>query len=68
VITLTAGQAGDSPQFIPVLDTVRVRLPAGRPRTRPDAVAGGETYSSRADRTYLRKRGIKAVITTRYAP
>ncbi len=41
---------------------VRVRGPAGRPRTRPDAVAGDKAYSSRGNRAYLRKRNIKAVI------
>lgn len=34
----------------------------GRPRTRPDAVAGDKTYSSRGNRAHLRRRGIKAVI------
>jgi transposase len=34
----------------------------GRPRTRPDAVAGDKAYSSRRNRTHLRTRGIKAVI------
>ncbi len=61
-LVLTAGQAADSPQFIPVLKKVRVRLPVGRPRTRPDAVAGDKAYSSRANRAYLTKRRIKAVI------
>ncbi|MFF0142575.1 hypothetical protein ACFYRN_39855 [Streptomyces sp. NPDC005227] len=51
---LTAGQAADSPQFIPVLAKVRVRGPVGRPRTRPDAVAGDKAYSSRGNRSYLR--------------
>ncbi|MFI2189087.1 IS5 family transposase [Streptomyces sioyaensis] len=59
---LTEGQAADSPRFIPVLDKVKVRGPVGRPRTRPGAVAGDMAYSSRANRTYLRKRKIKAVI------
>lgn len=59
---VTAGQAADSPQFVPVLKKVRVRLPVGRPRTRPAAVAGDKAYSSRANRAYLRRRGIKAVI------
>ena len=59
---LTAGQAADSPQFVPVLNKIRVRLPVGRPRTRPGAVAADKAYSSRANRAYLRKRGIKAVI------
>jgi transposase len=61
-LLLTAGQAADSPQFIPVLNKVRVRLPVGRPRTRPAAVAGDKAYSSRANRAHLRKRRIKAVI------
>jgi transposase len=59
---LTAGQAADSPQFIPVLKKIRVRRPVGRPRTRPDAVAGDKAYSSRGNRAHLRKRHIKAVI------
>lgn len=59
---LTAGQAADSPQFVPVLGKVRVRGPVGRPRTRPDAVAGDKAYSSRGNRAHLRKRRIKAVI------
>ncbi|PAU46007.1 IS5/IS1182 family transposase [Streptomyces albireticuli] len=61
-LVLTAGQAADSPQFVPVLEKVRVRLPVGRPRTRPGAVAADKAYSSRANRSYLRKRNIKAVI------
>jgi len=59
---LTAGQAADSPQFVPVLGKVRVRGPVGRPRTRPDAIAGDKAYSSRGNRAHLRKRRIKAVI------
>jgi transposase len=59
---LTPGQAGDSPQFIPVLERVKVRGPVGRPRTRPDAVAADKAYSSRRNRRYLRRRQIKAVI------
>lgn len=59
---LTPGQAGDSPQFTPVLDRVKVRGPIGRPRTRPDAVAADKAYSSRRNRRHLRRRGIRAVI------
>ncbi|MFG2683613.1 transposase, partial [Streptomyces sp. NPDC048392] len=36
--------------------------PVGRPRTRSDAVAGDKAYSSRKNRTHLRKRNVKAVI------
>ncbi|MDQ0904274.1 transposase [Streptomyces canus] len=45
-----------------MLEKVRVRGPVGRPRTRPDAVAGDKAYASRGNRAYLRKRQIKAVI------
>lgn len=45
-----------------MLSKVRVPGPVGRPRTRPDAVAGDKAYSSRANRAHLRRRSIKAVI------
>jgi transposase len=62
-LLLTAGQHGDSPQFTAVLDAIRVpRFGAGRARTRPDRVLADKAYSSRANRDYLRKRGIRATI------
>jgi transposase len=62
-IVLTAGQRGDSPQFIPVLAGIRVPRPGGgRPRTRPDRVLADKAYSSQANRAHLRRRGIKATI------
>jgi transposase len=61
-LVLTPGQAADSPRFIPVMDKIKVRGPAGRPRTRPQAAAGDKAYSCRANRAYLRRRHIKAVI------
>lgn len=48
--------------LLPLLGQLRVTRPAGRPRTRPEAVLGDKAYSSRAIRTHLRARGIKAVI------
>ena len=49
--------------FPVVMDAVRVpRLSGGRARTRPDAVMGDKAYSSRANRSLLRGRGIKTVI------
>ncbi|MBC3841134.1 IS5 family transposase [Streptacidiphilus sp. 4-A2] len=59
---LTPGQAADCPQFRTVLEKVRVPGPVGRPRTRPDAMAADKAYSSKANRVYLRKRRITAVI------
>jgi transposase len=43
----------------------RIRVPRtglGRPRTRPTAVLADRAYSSRATRSHLRRRGIRAVI------
>ncbi|GAA0936143.1 IS5 family transposase [Pseudonocardia zijingensis] len=60
---ITAGHRGDSPQFIPVLQALRVpRLGPGRPRTRPDRVLADKAYSSRANRAHLRDRKIAATI------
>lgn len=60
---ITAGHRGDSPQFIPVLERIRVRRSGrGRPRTRPDRVLSDKAYSSRANRAYLRRRHIRATI------
>ncbi|MGX4656297.1 IS5 family transposase [Micromonospora sp. SCSIO 07396] len=65
-IVLTAGQRGDSPQFTAVLDGIRVpRLGAGRPRTRPDRVLADKAYTSKANRRYLRRRGIAATIPSK---
>ncbi|MFF3441769.1 IS5 family transposase [Streptosporangium sp. NPDC002721] len=62
-ILLTAGQRGDSPQFAAVLEAIKVaRLGPGRPRSRPERVRGDKAYSSRANRTYLRRCGIRATI------
>ncbi|MFE2292750.1 IS5 family transposase [Streptomyces sp. NPDC059452] len=62
-IVITAGQWGDSPQFEPVLEAIRVpRLGLGRPRKRPGRVRADKAYDSRSNRAYLRRRGIKATI------
>jgi transposase len=60
---VTAGQRGDSPQFVAVLEGIRVPHVYGGPaRTRPDRVLADKAYSSRHNRAYLRQRGIKATI------
>ncbi|WUX57263.1 transposase [Streptomyces niveus] len=59
-LLVIAGQWGDSPQFTAVLEAIRVpRLGQGRPRVRPLRVRGDKAYSSRANRAYLRRRGIR---------
>jgi transposase len=60
---VTGGQRGDSPQFTTVLGRIRVPRPAGgRPRTRPERVLADKAYSSKANRSYLRRRGIRCTI------
>ncbi|MFE5485198.1 IS5 family transposase [Streptomyces sp. NPDC056527] len=62
-VVSTAGQRGDSPQFEPVLEKVRVARPgSGRPRPRPDRVRADKAYASRKNRAYLRRRGIRCTI------
>lgn len=62
-LLVTAGQRGDSPQFTPVIEQISVpRAGSGRARTRPDRVLADKAYSSKANRAYLRRRGIKATI------
>lgn len=60
---ITAGQRGDSPQFQVVLGQIHIaRTGPGRPRTRPDRVLADKAYGSRANRAYLRSRGIRCTI------
>ena len=63
---VTAGQRGDSPQFIPVLRKIRVaRIGVGHPRTRPNLVLADKAYTSKANRSHLRSRGITACIPSK---
>jgi transposase len=56
---LTAGQAGDNPQLLPLLDAVSVARPGpGRPRQRPERVVADRAYSHPSTRAALRARRI----------
>jgi transposase len=62
-VLLTPGQAGDPNHMTAVLDQIRVPRPGpGRPRTRPVRVLADRAYSSRANRAWLTRRGIRATI------
>jgi transposase len=62
-LLLTAGQAGDAPQFPAVMDAIAVpRRGPGRARQRPQRVLADKAYSSRAIRDWLRRRGVRATI------
>jgi transposase len=63
---LTAGQCHDAPQTPALLEHGAVKRPGrGRPRIRPDRVGGDKGYTGSPTRTYLRRRGIGAVIPRR---
>jgi len=60
---ISPGQDGDSPQFVPVLDRIRIpRVGGGRPRTRPATVMADKAYSSKANRAWLRAHKMTCVI------
>jgi transposase len=49
-----------------VLEEISVpRTGVGRPRTRPDRVLADKAYTSRSNRRYLRRRGIRHTIPER---
>jgi transposase len=62
---LTAGQRQEAIQVPALLERGAVTRPRGRPRVRPDRVAGDKGYTGQPIRTYLRRRGIGAVIPRR---
>lgn len=63
VVVVSPGQAGDNPALQPMLDQLQIaRRGPGRPRCRPVLVRADKAYSARGTRSYLRRRGIKAVI------
>jgi transposase len=63
---VTAANLNDTTMFQAVVaDIPPVQTPAGRRRTRPAAVHADKGYDSRANRAYLRGRGIKSRIARR---
>jgi transposase len=63
VLLLTAGNINDTTMFAQLLDELRVaRTGPGRPRTRPDYLVADKGYSSRANRSLLRRRKIAHTI------
>ena len=55
---VTAANVNDTTMFQAVVEDIPpIRTPAGRRRTRPDAVHADKGYDSRANRAWLRRRG-----------
>jgi IS5 family transposase len=63
---VTAANVNDTTMFEAVVDGVpAVRTPSGRRRTRPVKLHADKGYDSRANRAYLRRRGIRPRIARR---
>ena len=66
VLVLTGGERHEQPVLPQLMERGAVkRLGRGRPRIRPDRVAGDKGYSSPTIRRYLKERRIGAVIPTK---
>lgn len=64
-VEVTAGQVHDSTRVESVMDRISVAQPLGRPRMRPDRLAGDKGYSYPRIRHWLRDHGIEAIIPQR---
>ena len=64
-VEITAGQVHDSTRMEAVMDQVLIPQPIGRPRMRPERLAGDKGYSYPRIRQWLRDHGIEAVIPQR---
>ena len=63
---MTAANVNDTIVFQAVVEDIPpIRTPAGRRRTRPTKVHADKGDDSRANRAYLRRRGIRARIARR---
>jgi len=63
---VTAANVNDTTMFQAVVDDVPpIRTPSRRRRTRPAKVHADKAYDSRANRAYLRRRGIGPRIARR---
>ena len=66
VLVLTAGERHEQPVLPALMERGAVRRRGqGRPRVRPERVAGDKGYSSPAIRRYLKERKIGAIIPTK---
>ncbi len=48
--------------FKEMVNSIRIKLPKGRPRTRPEELLAGPAYDTKEIRNYLRNRGIQSNI------
>ncbi|MEL7499742.1 MAG: IS5 family transposase [Planctomycetota bacterium] len=60
---VTAGQRGEAPEFLPVIESIPLSL--HRWKNRPCAIAGDKGYSSHEIRNWISEKGIQCIIPTR---
>jgi transposase len=61
-VEVTAGQINDCSRLESVMDRVGIPQPIGRPRLRPERLAGDKGYSSAQIRRWLKAHGIEPII------
>lgn len=64
-MVVTAGNMNDTTMLTATLDDIQVPRLRGRARSRPDRVLADKGYPSKANRAWLRARGIAATIPER---
>lgn len=64
-MVITGGNVNDTTMMTTVLAAISVRRDRGRARSRPDRVLADKGYPSKANRAWLRSRGIAATIPER---
>lgn len=62
---MTGGQRHEAAFFTAVMNQVRVLQPVGRPRKRPEAVAGDKSYDAGWIRRWCLRKNIESVIPAR---
>lgn len=62
---VSAGERHEAAFFEAAMDAVRVPRPVGRPRKRPEAVAGDKAYDATWIRHWCHRRDIESVIPAR---
>ncbi len=61
-IFISPANIHDSKLYLPTISKVRIKLPTGRPITRPGLINGDKAYDTKAIRGYNKIRGIKSNI------
>ena len=61
-IVVAPANVHDSKFYLPTIERFKLKIPIGRPITRPEEVMADAAYNSEVIRKYNRKRGIKTNI------